>query len=371
MQKKAAFLILGGIVMALTPLSFKAYAGEDLTLPKLKFNATKAKIGKRLFYDARLSGDGELSCASCHTPDKGYADGLALSKAYPGNLGFRNTPTLINTAYKKQYGIPWFHDGRIGTNLNDITRDQITETIWMNMDMRIMQERIKQDPVYVKMFAAAGMGEPSNGKVRKLIPEYLKTLTSRNVPFDEGKLAAAAKRGEGLFFGKAGCASCHSGPLFADGKAHNLGVPENTEIFKDPYRHITFVAFNMFMGNENFMNLRRDPGAHVQNHYSDGSDMGKFMTPTLRELKQTAPYMHNGMLATLADVVEFYNQGGGSDSNKDALLKPLGLSVQEKSDLVAFLESLSGDPLTGPDHVYSQKIPQKYEPVESWLTVKN
>ena len=363
-------LFVAGIVAGMPSLLF-AGSGAGQALPTMKINAKKAALGKRLFFDERLSGDGALSCASCHIPEKGFADGKSLSDAYPGTKGFRNTPTLINTVHKQSLGIPWFHDGRIGTNLNDVTRDQITETIWMNMDMRIMQERLKQDPVYRKMFKEVGMGEPSNGKVRKLIPEYLKTLTSRNVPYDLGKMSAAAEKGEAVFMGKGGCVQCHEGPLFADGQAYNLGVPENKDIFREPLRHITFVAFNMFMGNENFMNLRRDPGAHVINHYSDGRDMGKFFTPTLRELKQTAPYMHNGMLATLKDVVAFYNNGGGKDPNKDTRLKPLGLSALEQANLVAFLESLSGDPLTGPEHVYGESISQKYYPIPNWLSVKN
>jgi len=370
MRRKIALFVLGwvGLLMVLPP---HLAAASPQTLPPVKIDAKKAALGKRLFFDERLSGDGALSCASCHIPGKGFADGKALSDAYPGTKGFRNTPTLINTVHKSGMGIPWFHDGRIGTNLNDVTRDQITETIWMNMDMRLMQERVKQDPVYIKMFKDAGMGEPSNGKVRKLIPEYIKTLTSKNVPYDQGKMNAAAKKGEALFNGKAGCSSCHSGALFADGQAHNLGVPENPAIFNEPLRHIMFVAFNMFMGNENYMNLRRDPGAHLQYHYADGRDMGKFMTPTLRELKQTAPYMHNGMMASLKDVVAFYNKGGGNDANKDSRLKPLGLSAQEQASLVAFLESLSGDALTGPDYVYGSSISQKYEPIPNWLTVKN
>ncbi len=340
-------------------------------LKPLKVDAKKAALGKRLFFDERLSGDGALSCASCHQPEKGFADGMPLSDAYPGTKGFRNTPTLINTAYKKQKGIPWFHDGRIGTSLNDVTRDQITETIWMNMDMRLMQERIKQDPVYIKMFKEAGWGEPSNGKVRNAIPEYLKTLVSKNVPYDMDRMSSSAKRGEKLFMGKANCSKCHSGPLFTDGKAHNLGVPENKDIFKEPLRHITFVAFNMFMGVENYMNLRRDVGAHLQFHKADGSDIGKFMTPTLRELTHTAPYMHNGMLKSLEAVVNFYNKGGGDDPNKDPLIKPLGLSSSEKKDLVAFLKALSGDPLTGPEYVYGEKIPQRYEPIPDWLNARN
>ena len=332
----------------------------------MSVDAKKAELGKRLFFDNRLSGDSAISCATCHQPDNGFANSEALSPAYPGSKGFRNAPSLINTAYKKT----WFHDGRLGTNLNDVTRENITEDYVMNMDMRLMQERLKQDPVYVEMFKAAGYGEPSNGAVRKAIPEYLKTLVSKNAPYDKGVMTASAERGEKLFTGKAGCSSCHSGVLFSDGKAWNTGVPENPEIFRDPERHATFIAFNMFMGNENYMNLKRDVGAHVQSHNVDGSDIGKFMTPSLRELSYTAPYMHNGMLATLEDVVDFYNQGGGVDRNKDKRLKPLNLKASEKADLVAFLQALSGDPLTGDQYVWS-KADYSYKTIANWTKTKN
>lgn len=332
-----------------------------------EFNAKKAEIGKRLFYDKRLSGDSAISCASCHDPKTGFANNLPLSKAYPGSDGFRNTPTLINTVKRAA----WFHDGRIGTNLNDVTRESITESWMMNMDMRIMQERVKQDPVYVKMFKDAGWGEPSNGKIRNAIPEFLKTLTSRGSDFDKGKMSKSAKNGFKLFKGKAGCASCHSGETFSDSQPHNLGVAENPDIWSDPMRHHTYVAFAMFMGVENYMNIRRDVGAAVRSHKADGSDIGTFMTPTLRELKYTAPYMHNGTMKTLADVVAFYNNGGGKDPNKDKALKKLGLSKSEQADLVAFLESLSGDPLTGAEHVWQGTIPTNYEPIANWRNVSN
>jgi cytochrome c peroxidase len=335
-------------------------------LPKLKVNQAKAELGKRLFFDTRLSGNAQLSCASCHNPEQGYSQNIPLSIAYTGSLHFRNAPTLINTAYKPS----WFHDGRIGTNLNDVTRESITEDHFMNMDMRLMQERIKQDPIYVQMFKDAGYGEPSNGSVRKAIPEYLQTLTSKNVPFDNNKLNDSAQRGFDLFKGKGNCASCHNGATFSDGLAHNTGVPENFEIFRDPMRHHTFIAFNMFMGVSNYMNLKRDVGAHVQIPKADGSNMGKFMTPSLRELKQTAPYMHNGMIATLPEVIEFYNAGGGADSNKSEQLTPLNLTEQEKKDLVAFLEALSGDKLTGKAYVYD-KNDYSYQLIKDWKNTKN
>ena len=333
--------------------------------PEVK--APMAELGKRLFFDPRLSGDASLSCSSCHQPDKGFSDGLALSESYPGSQHFRNTPTLINTALRAA----WMHDGRLGTNLNDVTREMITETYLMNMDMRLMQERIKQDPVYVEMFKKAGLGEPSNGGVRKAIPEYLKTLISRNSPYDTGKMSESAKRGQALFNGKANCSQCHSGDRFTDDQPHNIGVPENTAIFTEPLRHIAYVTYAKFMGVENYMNIRRDVGAHVRTHRADGSDIGKFMTPTLRELKQTAPYMHNGMFATLSSVVAFYNAGGGQDANKDPRIKPLGLTTQEQIDLVAFLESLSGDALTGPEHVWKEEIDTDYKPIADWKKTEN
>ncbi len=343
-------------------------ASTDIgSLPQIKINAKKAALGKRLFFDPRLSGDAAISCATCHNPKAGFAHSDALSPGYPGNKHFRNSPTVINAVHKKS----WMHDGRLGTNLNDVTREMLTEDYIMNMDMRLMQERVKQDPKYVKMFKDAGYGEPSNGSIRKAIPEYLKTLTSKNAPFDSGKMSASAKRGMKTFKGKGNCVQCHNGPLLSDGQPHNTGVAENFDIFRDPQRHQAFIAFNMFMGNENYMNLKRDVGAHVRTHKADGSDMGKFMTPSLRELKYTAPYMHNGMIKSLSDVVDFYNGGGGKDSHKSKLLKKLGLSKAEKKDLVAFLESLSGDQLTGSQYVSTEKYPEEYPVIADWKNVRN
>ena len=362
------WLALAAMAIGVAAILGPAEAAEEFAPVKpMKVNAKRAELGKRLFFDKRLSGDAAIACATCHIPEKGFADGLPLSRAYPGSQGFRNTPTLINTARKAA----WFHDGRIGTNLNDVTREMITETYMMNMDMRLMQERVKQDPVYVRMFREAGLGEPSNGGVRRAIPEYIKTLTSRGAPFDSGKMSAAAKRGFALFKGKAGCAACHSGRRFTDDKPHNTGVPDNPEIWRNPLRHVTFVTYAIFMGVENYMNVRRDIGAHVRTHKADGSDIGKFMTPTLRELKHTAPYMHNGMFKTLKQVVAFYNKGGGRDANKDRRLKRLRLSAREQGDLVAFLLALSGEPLTGPKHVWKKKIPANYTAIKNWRKKRN
>lgn len=344
----------------------RADSGTAGALPELEINAAKAELGKRLFFDKRLSGDAAISCATCHMPENGYSTNEALSPGYPGNGHFRNSIGLINAAHKKT----WLHDGRLGTNLNDVTREMITEDYIMNMDMRIMQERVKQDPKYVEMFEAAGYGEPSNGSVRKAIPEYLKTLTSRGAPYDAGTMSDAAKKGE-MVFNEKGCVSCHSGALFSDGKAHNTGVPENFDVFLDPMNHQAFIAFTMFQGVDNYMNLKRDPGAYVQWKKADKSNMGTFMTPSLRELTQTAPYMHNGMLASLEDVVEFYNVGGGEDSNKDSTMRPLEMTDMEKADLVEFLKALSGEALTGPEFVWADGYPEEYPVIQDWVKQPN
>ncbi len=341
----------------------QARADQPRPVEAIEFDSAKAELGKRLFFDPRLSGDTELSCASCHQPEYGFTDGQALSDAYAGNLHFRNVPTLINSAKRSA----WFHDGRIGTNLNDVTRESITETYSMNMDMRLMQERIKQDPVYVEMFQAAGFGEPSNGGVRNAIPEYLKTLISRGAPFDSREMSEDAKAGYELFKAN-GCNSCHSGERFTDDLPHNIGVPDNPEIWATPERHITFVAMMKFLGLENYMNVRRDPGAYIRTHTADTH--GTFLTPTLRELTYTAPYMHNGTMATLEDVVAFYNAGGGEDENKDPRIKPLYLSETEQAQLVAFLKALSGEPLTGPEFV-AEGIDTDYAPIENWQDATN
>ncbi len=362
-QLLAASLALA-VSCTLVGMSQVASAADGL--PELEINEAKAELGKRLFFDKRISGDAAISCATCHVPENGYAHPDALSPGYPGNGHFRNSIGLINTAQKSI----WLHDGRLGTNLNDVTREMITEDYIMNMDMRIMQERIKQDPKYLEMFEAAGYGEPSNGSVRKAIPEYLKTLASKGVPYDSGSMSDSAKAGQAVFAEK-GCSSCHSGAMFTDGKAHNTGVPENHDIWLDPMNHQAFIAFTMFQGIENYMALKRDPGAHTQWKKADLSNMGTFQTPSLRELTQTAPYMHNGMIATLEDVVDFYNAGGGEDSNKDAAMRPLEMTDQEKSDLVAFLESLSGEALTGPEYVWSEAYPDEYPVIEDWLNQSN
>ena len=296
------------VLVALTSVAWTqspSHARNALSLETLEAPPALANLGKRLFYDERLSGDTSLACASCHLPELAFSDGEPLSSGYSGSAHFRNTPTLANVGYRAA----WLHDGRLGTGLDDVVREMITESYLMNMDMRIMQERLKQDPAYVSLFASAGLGEPSNGGARKALEAFLNSIVSRGAPFDAGTMSPAARRGERLFRGKAGCTECHGGARFTDDRPRNTGVPDNPEIWNDPERHSAFVAYAKFMGIENYMSLREDPGAYVRTRRPE--TRRSFLTPTLRELSWTAPYMHNGVFETLEEVVDFYDAGAG------------------------------------------------------------
>ncbi|WP_424973592.1 cytochrome-c peroxidase [Dinoroseobacter sp. S124A] len=354
-------ILLAGAVLAGGAATAQEAATPE---PPLEVNAARAELGKRLFYDTRLSGDTSLACASCHQPDKAFTDGLPLSAAYTGGAHFRNTPTLANVGFRDA----WMHDGRLGTNLNDVAREMITETYLMNMDMRIMQERLKQDPVYVEMFAAAGMSEPSNGGARNALMDFMKTIQSRNAPIDTGEMSAAALRGQDIFEGKANCAACHAGVRYTDDQPYNIGVPNNPDIWSDPERHSVYVTYAKFFGVPNYMNLREDIGAYIRTH--EDETRRSFLTPSLRELTWTAPYMHNGVFETLEEVVDFYDAGGGNDALKDPRLEPLGLVPSEKSDLVAFLQALSGESFETDAYVWPDDD-FDYALIEDWRNVNN
>lgn len=310
-----------------------------------KINEARAKLGSILFFDSRLAGDTSNSCATCHDPAKGWADGKALSDSYTSLLYFRNAPSLFNVANRKY--LMW--DGRLeGADLGTAVRDMLTEAHTMNIDTRLAQERLKQSPEYMAMFEAAfGKGDPYGGKIYGAIAEYLKTIRTVNAPFekhlngDANALNAQQKAGLALFTGKAGCASCHSGPTLSDGKLHVTGAPDNPEVNANADRQVTMLRHFATMGTPAYMNLRQDVGHYVVS--KEPKDIGRFATPSLWDVGQTAPYMHSGMMKTIADVVDFYDKGGGVAPNKSPAMKPLGLSADEKTALVAFLGALTGD----------------------------
>jgi cytochrome c peroxidase len=320
-------------------------AAPDLApMPEFKpGNATMIELGKYFFFDNRISGDWGVSCATCHNPEKGWGDGQALSTGYPSMEYFRNAPTVINSAHQKRY----LWDGRLdGSDAGTLVRDMITETHTMNMDSRLMQERLKQVPEYHALWQKWRKDDINGMRVYNVIGEFIKTIRTTNAPFDKFKqgdanaLSAEQKQGYELFKGKAGCVSCHNGPIGSDGNLHKTGVPEHPDVLKNPLRTITMLRHYSTSGMPNYMNARTDVGAYAIT--KDKKDIGKFRTAQLRDLKHTAPYMHNGVFATLDDVIDFYDKGGGGGGTE---LKPLGLSAAEKQALKSFLLSLSGDPV--------------------------
>lgn len=366
-------LRFGGMFMLSWSLAANADSeikGELAPLPPAPdVNQNMADLGRHLFFDRRLSGNTSHSCASCHNPEKGWGTGEAMSHAYTGLLYFRNAPGLFNTAHRDRF--MW--DGRLdGADLGTLVRDMITEAHTMNMDSRLAQERLKQVPEYMQMFEEVYGNEPYGGRIYGAIGEFLKTIRTENAPLDaylrgdESALSEEAKRGKALFVGKAGCAQCHSGPMLSDGNMYALGVPDHAGLFGDgvapvtheghadhggaggndgarnqALRQITLLRHYASMGTPNYMNLRSDVGLYTVT--KDEKDIGKFMTPSLWDVGHTAPYMHSGVFETLGEVVDFYVAGGGEAQNKSELIKPLEISESEKSDLVAFLESMTGD----------------------------
>ncbi|MBI4612344.1 MAG: photosynthetic protein synthase I [Planctomycetes bacterium] len=294
-------------------------------------NLARVELGELLFFDKRLGGDATISCADCHDPDRAWTDGLALSKGYPGSLYFRNTPSLANVANRK-----WLYwDGRLpGNDLPTMVRDHLSEAHFMQADGRLLIERMRQVPEYERRFRDASGGEPSYGRILDAVSAFVTTLVSTDVPFDrylrgeENALDESATRGLALFRGKARCANCHNGPMLTSESFVALGTPTNADIFATPERHITFRRFTKTLGVSAYASLREDPGR--ESVTQNDKDRGGFRVPSLWEVGRTAPYMHDGGLATLADVVGFY------DAKWD-----LGLAPDEKNDLMAFLDSLS------------------------------
>lgn len=326
--------------------------------------SAKAKLGRLLFFDNRLSGDLTTSCASCHAPSLGWGDGQALSRGYPGTQHWRNSQTVVNSAYLQK--LFWAGES---TSLESQADAAITGNLAGNADPAMVEERLAQVPEYVAMFKEVfGVDRPSYPMVLKAIAAFERAETNTdNTPFDRyakgdsGALSESARRGMELFAGKASCVACHGGALFTDESFHNLGVPDSPEFEKDPLRQITLRYQHLSRGvpEEVYRNASTDMGLYYTTKRDE--DTGKFRTPPLRYINHTSPYMHNGVLSTLEEVVEFYDRGGDKGPGaKSPLVRPLGLTSSEKRDLVEFLKSLSG-----PELVIEAPALPKYAPTEA------
>jgi cytochrome c peroxidase len=277
----------------------------------------KIALGKQLFFDKRLSEGGSISCASCHDPQKGFSDGVALSQGIRGLKGQRNTPTLINVAFQPYQ----FWDGR-ATSLEDQSLGPLHNPQEMGQGSELALTRLNRIPYYREQFRKVFKSSITNENIAQALASYERTLLSGNSPYDQfmagdqGALSQQAVDGLRLFNGKAHCSLCHQGFNFSDGLFHNLGVGWNGKEFQDPGR---FGVTGIF------------------------KDRGAFKTPTLRQVSDTAPYMHDGSLANLEAVVDFYVRGGNPNPHLDILIQPLQLTLEEKKELLAFLKALSAE----------------------------
>ena len=305
----------------------------------------KVELGKLLFWDGRLSGNGQMGCVACHRPDLGWGTNTPISFGYPGTQHWRNSQTILNSAYYNKL----FWEGSV-TSLEAQAPAAAEGAVAGNGDTALMEMRLRLVPEYRKAFKEIfGTDWPNINDAWKAIAAYQRTIVTdpKKVAFDrylagdKSALSESAKKGLALFEGKAGCISCHNGALVSDQKFHNTGVPAAPEWQKDELYQITFrwEVYQKGVDEKVYRSAADDHGLYYRT--LDPKDIGKFRTPSLRELKHTAPFMHNGSIETLKAVVDFYDQGGGK--TKTAGLKPLGLSDTEKADLVAFLESLSMD----------------------------
>lgn len=282
-----------------------------------KPNAARIDLGHKLFFDPRLSGDGNMSCATCHNPSLGWSDALPTAKGVKSMVLGRASPTIINTAFNTTQ--MW--DGR-KKDLEDQAMGPMEANVEMNMDTAKLFQWLNSNDGYKALFAKAYPGEPIDAStLSKAIATYERTTAiSNNSPFDKwlkgDKRAMSAQQVNGfkLFVGKANCAVCHAAPNFTDNGFHNLGL----------------ASFGV---------AEPDMGRYAQKPIK--LMKGAFKTPTLRDIERTAPYFHDGSAKTLMQVVEHYDRGGEVTTNLSPNMKPLGLTQQEKEELVAFMKALT------------------------------
>ena len=303
--------------------------------------AARMALGQALFFDNRLSGNGNLNCSSCHLPDVGWTLPSAFSVANEGFVERRNPPTLINVGYNKAF----IWDGR-APSLEKQAIGSITNPVHKGQNLEKLLKILNDDSKFVAMFQAAYNSKPNADDTGRALAVWQRHfLVNGESNFDRymsgNKLALseAAVLGMDIFKNKGGCIACHNGPNFTDSGFYNIGLKRNAEFDKPEYLKIlVFDAKRMKIDNPEQAN--DDAGRYLVT--KDKADWKKFKTPTLRNLTDTGPYMHDGRYATLDVVIDHFNRGGDNVENQDARIKPLGLSATEKTDLKAFLQSLWG-----------------------------
>jgi cytochrome c peroxidase len=315
----------------------------------------RVQLGRKLFFDRRLSLNDTFSCAMCHIPEQGFTSNeMATAVGFEGRSVRRNSPSLYNVAYLRRL----FHDGREDALEQQVWGPLLARNEMANPSVGAVLKKLRQMPDYAGRFEAVFDGRgPGMATLGQALAAYQRTLVSGNSPFDrwhfggdEGALDASAKRGYALFAGKAGCVSCHSvgkeQALFTDQQLHNTGMGYESSMGIRPPKKRVALAPGVFVDVDWDVidDVGEPPPADLGLYEitQDPNDRWKYLTPSLRNVALSAPYMHDGSLGSLEDVVRFYDRGGVPNPLLDPRIRPLGLSDQEVDDLVAFLRSLTG-----------------------------
>jgi cytochrome c peroxidase len=329
------------------PLGIKESSWRKRIPKDNPLSVEKVALGRALYFDKRLSIDGTVSCAICHDPAIAFTDAKVVAVGGRDRRGTRNAPTILNAVFNETF----FWDGR-ARSLEDQVKHPLLSSFEMGMTSeKELTARLSTIPEYQqfkRVFKSEGL---TIDTIAKAIAAYERTLLSGNSPFDrfiarqQTALTEAQKRGLTLFKGKAKCIECHTyslqNPYFTDFKFHNTGVAVVDTALDELVR--------------SFVKSSKDTSGTVLAHSSDFSELGRFAvtlqqvdvgafkTPTLRDLELTSPYMHDGSIKTLIDVVQFYNRGGNANRYLDKRIQPLQLTAAEVNDLVEFLRSLTSD----------------------------
>lgn len=316
---------------------------------------TKVNLGKKLFFDSRLSSNNTLSCAMCHIPDQGFTNNaMATSVGIEGLTGNRNSPTLYNVGYLQRL----FHDGRETTLENQVWGPLLADNEMGNASVTSVVDKIATLSDYNDLFEQAFNGKVTKPFIGMALANYQRTLNSANSPLDrwyygkqEQAISKQAQQGFKIFTGKGHCSSCHlinqDYALFTDDKMHNTGFGYQQSMSGKPLTHDITIAAGISINVESkFITSVSGPEMEDLGLFEvtqNPDDRWKYKTPSLRNIALTRPYMHNGQLSTLEQVILFYNKGGSPNSGLSPLIKPLNLNDEEVAALLAFLHSLTGD----------------------------
>ena len=326
--------------------------------PDNKQSDAKVELGKLLFFDPRLGGDASVSCSSCHDPEQGWAWAEDFSRGYPGTVHWRNSQSIINSQFMDRQ----FWAGAAASGEKQAP-SAAKGGVAGNGENDIMEARLALIPDYVKRFNDVFGDEwPLIDNAWRAIASYERTLVQTDTPLDsylkgdKKALSEEQLRGKAVYEGKGGCIQCHDGALTTNQEYVNIGVPPNKRWQEDGLAQVTFRFENYAKGQteEGYRAAKSDWGLYFRT--KNKWDQGKFRVPSLRYNKYTAPYMHNGVFFSLEEVIDFYDRGGKDEEGKTTLfpetkdkrIKPLGLTDDEKSDLLAFLEAFSGEEMITP-----------------------